>query len=527
MKNERTDENVIPFRTRLRAEPAQPTEEQRAALIQKQREQTSAKTRRQIRAKFEKRSMVQSKQERIRLANNLWKILEDVRPFVSTKAVLHAAGHVKHSTDSTKRLPYFALDPNLPDSVREKRAEKLAKHIEAYAKIATQAAQLSGKDELSLIQQLVDGTYYVPLREDIDDANFDISADVWADVQTALQLATTRISSKYNLPRFFKLVHDLGVGTDRRAGRCDTKKLSLPAWVDTERLPLRPSVHLGEIRVCDDIPCTISPFMYEPGEDEEKEHELFVRLRDTGPLFESFKAVAAPVLRARLELLPLGREYIVTPILRLDSWTYVAFAEDFTGFAAFGGSEWRAQEIVDGFRGSIKEIEGTEWSDLHLAAADAESETSAYVEMLAKFESDVGTAYANSLHFESSDVSSRILRFDDSARILLSKQMFIPPDCEDEETKRGLWCSDLEPNFGDTIAALLERSLFPEAARLDHLLAEKAREGRKGAVARIRETVRLDHLLDEKARILTQELDEMIEKARARRHERLDELRRE
>ena len=56
----------------------------------------------------------------------------------------------------------------------------------------------------------------------------------------------------------------------------------------------------------------------------------------------------------------------------------------------------------------------------------------------------------------------------------------------------------------DTMAALLERSLFYAP-----------------------ETACLDHLLDKKARLFTRELKEGIEKARARRRERLDELRRE
>jgi len=57
---------------------------------------------------------------------------------------------------------------------------------------------------------------------------------------------------------------------------------------------------------------------------------------------------------------------------------------------------------------------------------------------------------------------------------------------------------------GDTMAALLDRSLFDAP-----------------------KTARLDYLLDKKAGILTRELEVSIEKARARRRERLDELRRE
>jgi hypothetical protein len=510
----KTDENVIPFR----GLQAQPSEEQRAALVEKQREQSSTWVRSKIEAKFDKRPMVQSKPERMRLAHNLWQILSDVRQLgVSTKDVLHAAGQ-GHGTDSTKRLCYCALNPNLPHSIQEKRADKLAKHVKAYAKIAIEAAQ--GENPLSLIQRLVDGTFYALLGEEPDDIDTDIKGQVLSDVETAIQTAGARITSKYNLQRFFTLVDHLGIKMNYwGSGRWDAEKISPPALIDNDRLPPCPSVHLGDVLVCDDIRCTLSLFTYEPKEKDE-DRTLYERVLDTGHLNESFEGVATPVLRASLELLPVGRQNAVTPILHLEPWTYIALAEDFTGFAALGGSNWRAHEIVDRFPGPVEKF--AEGGDGHLAAIDLGSEISVEVDIQVEFGSDVGAEYVNSLHSKSSFNGSWILRFDGSVRDLLNKEMFTPY-CVNQQTKhwfpnldfnpegiirrkarsRSSQAGDLIPFPDNMMAALLEHSLFhaPEEAGLDHLL-------------------------DEKARILTQELDEKIERARARRHERLDELRR-
>ena len=229
MKNKTTDENVIRF---WRAQ-TQSEKEQRAARAESQLERASTRVRSIIEAKFDTRPLVQSKQERIRLAHNLWQILTDVRPLVSTKDVLHAVGQ-GHGADLTKRLPYFALDPNLPELVRDKRAEKLAKHIRAYAKIASQAAQSISKDELTLIQQLVDGTWYSPLKEDTDAVQVDINVEGWINVETAIKEAASRISSKYNLPLFFKSVVELGIVVDRfEGGGAVTAPETLPKTMES------------------------------------------------------------------------------------------------------------------------------------------------------------------------------------------------------------------------------------------------------------------------------------------------------
>jgi hypothetical protein len=539
MTDKTTDKNVILFPGRSQDGRGQTKEERKAELSEEQYKKSNAWFRRAVEEQFASMPMVHSKEERIRLAKNLWQILSDLPPSVLTRDILHAAGQ-GGETESTKRLPYFALKPDLSPSEQNKRAEKLTKTIKKYTRIVTEAARKSHRDESDLIRRFVAGTRYWPLTENID-ATDNIDVEAWADVETAIQTAAARISSKYNLPRFFKLVHDLGIGTNWKRVRWDTQNMFPPELVYDSRLPLRPSVYLGEIRVCKGIPCTIYSYVYDPEDDDElsklygryddelklygrydDELKLYGRLRKAGLDYAEAEGVASPVLRASLELLPMGRQNAITPILLLKSWTYLAFAEDFDGYGKFGGPEWRAYEIFDGFSGPIEKV--AEGSEEH--SMEEPGGILTFVNIQAEFKSGVGSSYVNSLHSKSTLFDSWILRLDDSARISLSKQIFVPRG--EYKTKDGLWNLDFDPTGDlrtkgqpklrfpwrhvdgltsfpdDTMAALLERSLFhaPEAARLDDLL-------------------------DENTRILTQELDEKIGQARARRHERLDELRRE
>jgi hypothetical protein len=153
------EDNIIPFRGRSQDARLQSKEERRAASPGEQFEQSKTWIRNIIEAKFKKHPFVRLEEDRLRLAHNLWQILEEVRPLVSTREVLNAAGQVKNPTDSTKRLSNFALDPSV-EIGNPNRVKRLAKKIRAYETMALQAARLSRKDDLDVLQQLVGGTYY-------------------------------------------------------------------------------------------------------------------------------------------------------------------------------------------------------------------------------------------------------------------------------------------------------------------------------------------------------------------------------
>jgi hypothetical protein len=522
------NDNVIPYPGRSQGAQTQSKEERKAGLAEEQFKRSDATARKVVMRKFETRPLMHKESERLTVACNVWQILaglEEGPQRISKRDVLNAAGLVHSATDSTKRLYYFAFDASKPMSPEKKakRVQALTKSINKYVNIVRAVASLSGKDEWELIQKLIDGTLYSPLQKDIDATDIDINVEGWADVETAIQETAARISTKYDLPGFFKLVRDLGIGMDWKGepsqGQSAWKfeETPLPALVATHRLQLRPSVYLGEVRVCDDIPCTIV-LCYEFG-DGEKESLLRRRLRKSGLENATVKGIATPVLRASLELLPLGRQNIVTPVLRLTPWTYIASAENFTGFEALGGSVWQMGNVVGEFDGPIEEInECPNDGEGLFAASDGESFVE--VDTLVEFKVDLGAAYRDSPHSSCALFRSWILRLDDSARLCLSKPMFTPSYNHKTAQARGNLSLKSRPTDdlrffpGDTMAALLDQSLFdaPEAARLPSLS-----DGPEAA--------RLDHLLDKKTGILRRELEESIEKARARRRERLDQLR--
>jgi hypothetical protein len=113
-------------------------------------------------------------------------------------------------------------------------------------------------------------------------------------------------------------------------------------------------VCLGEIRICDDIPCAIHTTLDWGEEVEEtEEKELCERVLQAGFKSASVEGNATPVWLAHLELLPFGRQNIVRPVLRLTSRTHIASAEDFSELTPFGGSEWRVGSQVGELLGPI------------------------------------------------------------------------------------------------------------------------------------------------------------------------------
>lgn len=534
MKDKTMDENVIAFPKR-----AQPKskEEHKAAQSNEQFKQSDASIRGFIEENFRKKPMVESKDDRIRLANNLWKILADVQPKASTKNILHAAGKGS-DFDSTKRLSYYALNPDLSDAIKEKRALKLAKKVQHYTTIVSAAAKLSNTDESNLIKQLVNGTYYSQLP-DSGHADIDVNAEGWHNVESAIKTAANKISTKYNLQHFFKSIRDLGIVDltpiqlrrfSQRTGQ-PTRQWDLqepPILVLTDELPPRPSVYLGEIRVCDDISCTIhlQPMLKnarneEEEEEEQKERELLKRLTEAGFESTSVKGVATPVLLANLELLPLGRHHIVTPVLRLSPRTYIASAEELRELYRFPGSTgtevWPIGTEVGELAGQIEQgrnyVNGHYYNLYYELDCEMVGESGTVVTL--KIETDFGSALAEdstvSIVHSASPSTSWILRFDTWARICLSNPVFTGDDNHYENNERSkimnseIKYADALTFFpGDTMAALLDRSLIYAP-----------------------ETASLTHLLDEDTSALTKELEIRIEEARARHRERLDELRRE
>ena len=324
MKSKTKDENIIRFPGRSQGAQTPSKQERKAALAEEQFKRSDANARKIVTRKFADRTLKLKESERFTVACNLWQILcelEQDSPSVSKRDVLHEAGLVRGSTNSTNRLYYFAFNASklmTPDK-KARRIKALAQKISTYVKIVRAAAKLSRKDEWILIQRLIDGTSYSPLQKDIDAVDTDINDEGWDNVVEAIQAASTKVASKYNLPHFFKLVrgrvdrlaeielaHEIVDGRAKIANcidkfnqrtSCSPKQLDLedtllPALLRADNLPPRPSVYLGEIRLCEDIPCTIHlhPLLLpetwpidNKEQEEEREVEFRARLLESRP----------------------------------------------------------------------------------------------------------------------------------------------------------------------------------------------------------------------------------------------------
>lgn len=136
-----------------------------------------------LREAFAMRKMVQGDRERLTLAQNLWTILDlalGKAPGLSKAKILREAGQGEPE-ESTRRLPYFAVDPTLPVDERTRRTKKLRRHVELYARIAIAAANLSGMNPDEILVQLASGTdYEQPQRAATNDPYDDALADIMA-----------------------------------------------------------------------------------------------------------------------------------------------------------------------------------------------------------------------------------------------------------------------------------------------------------------------------------------------------------
>jgi hypothetical protein len=96
--------------------------------------------------------------QRFIVAQNLWRILDRYKQSgISPATVLQAAGKGR-SSESTKRLPYYAINPHLPDHERERRRERLTQKASKYVDLIDSLARVAQLDRDSLLVDLFDGS---------------------------------------------------------------------------------------------------------------------------------------------------------------------------------------------------------------------------------------------------------------------------------------------------------------------------------------------------------------------------------
>lgn len=163
-----------------------------------------------------KRQMSRQLSLRLRLAENLWDIVETARSqssVVTRSAVLHRAGMGAYG----KRAEYFFCDPSWPKEKKAERAKKLTQHPRGYVRLAQKTAELLGiEDTDAFLFDLFSGTSFAAEIES-ELPPEDPQREAWATLLDLLQQQARKTSNEFDLPRYF--ARQTGWGLRYREGK--------------------------------------------------------------------------------------------------------------------------------------------------------------------------------------------------------------------------------------------------------------------------------------------------------------------
>jgi hypothetical protein len=466
-----------------------------------------------IRNKLSEHKIMNSSSERRRVANNLWRILNELEnrtPPIKRLEVCRRAGKIFHEGDSTKRLYNFAIKPALPEKEQLNRAKGITKKIRRYVELAEVAAELSGKDKDHYIPALVEGTRYSLLPSEGKWDPDEVSTRAWNDIVSMLTLASESISTTYKLQDLLRQITEAGIGVGGRGswrgGNIERYQIGQvmprPALVSQLDLVPCPSIYLGNIVAASHIPCELHFGLIKIDEHEKALEAVYRKLVDAGLESNSMKAHAVAELRVYLVLLPHGESGEVKPVLRLSPYTEFFADEDFYGFSNVKSRSSKVTAPDPVKRGDrVGECWGSLSGDYLIENAYGSLEFAAWHEethwcvdlwMNAEFDSEFADTYAKSVHSKIPEGGSLLVSLDEHAwkyldyelgrnfgswrgiqkkRFCYEVQVFL-------NTAKIMIDADSVPtNFKkDTMLAALDRSLDSalDQGRLDRLLKADA-----------------------------------------------------
>ncbi|UVF22791.1 hypothetical protein HPT29_027625 (plasmid) [Microvirga terrae] len=497
---------------------SQPDEEQRQRA-EKQRHRFEERQLEAIRQRIARKPLMKRRSERRQVANNLWRILESLeagQPSIKRKDVLQAAGQGGEH-DSTKRLPRFAINPDLQPAEQEERAEAATQDIRKYLKIARTAARLAGHlEEDAFLRQLVSGTSFLTGVFDdtaLESSDEDLIQHTWDDLEIALEMASRAMVDRLHLndhlikAQHIRLRRNL-TGAWESSTRGTIDSILAPQAVRDGDLPPCPSVFLGVVSGFDPAPCQVSIELSDAYGD--LADDLKGRLIDAGLSSRTFEANAHPVFWVWLELGPFGPGGRIIPAFRLKARTLLVSAETVDDYQDFGAG---AGCISGQLFGEIDETLPTDGSAAFVsterydtfgaAAFDPETESMVGIHLYVTLNpgSEWLERYAASLHGETPGFdSSLILSIQDPRRTVLQAPISegwlnfhgsgirqnlkvfcystVQAMRETGQSSRPAEIGSITPFDPRSLVAAIERSLFmaPDAARLDRLLETSARE---------------------------------------------------
>lgn len=268
--------------------------------------------------------------ERRHVAENLWRIMEDVRrhrPDATHARILQHAGRGT-GTDSTKYGYYYLVDPNWPATKKADRTGKLTQTLPRYREIAQAAAELAGfEDRDAYLFDLVRGTR---IEAEIESSMppEDPRREGWEALCRCITMHADKIAHDYGLSRYFAL--QAGWQMCFRDGSFE------PGVYRREE----PSVFLGWVEPRWHRRGTLE-FTAIPPDDlygtdtTEGDRVEFAELNQPGALDVQVHVHSVVVLH--LVLAPEGTGGALIPCLRARCITYVASAESLPQLVPAGG----------------------------------------------------------------------------------------------------------------------------------------------------------------------------------------------
>ena len=240
-----------------------------------------------IRTRIRKRPKMKAMSDRLVAAQNLWNILDRVEKDhkVRKARVFQEAGQGA-AEESTKRLPKFAMRPNLPPEEIERRKKILSQTTRHYLTIAEHAAILAGFSKHEYVEELVRGTGY---ERDVGEPDGIIFEPWVKNMAGMLNKIGEWINHRHDLEKYYDLLSgkwrfsfdpNLGRTEERRQYRYEgpfdlrpissyDKKIPEGKLVFSHRLNHIPSIRLARISVTDDAMGSeeFSGCFYFPGRD--------------------------------------------------------------------------------------------------------------------------------------------------------------------------------------------------------------------------------------------------------------------
>ncbi len=266
-----------------------------------------------------KSQMGRDRSLRLRMAENLWNIIEAAQErssLVTRRAVLHAANKGRPE-DSTKRAPLYLCDPKLEMAEKLKRAERLTHDPRKYVELAQATAVLLGVEKNTFFLDLFDGTKFAAELES-DLPLEDPQREAWSTLLDWLQRRTRSISEDFALRRYF--TRQMGWGLQFRDGKFEKgssvaqEPTAFLGWVE----PGPPRYGIFRFSVCD--PRDSNPDEYT--EEEVARFSDFVERRA-----HEVRVKVHTVLVLHLVIAPRENGGAVAPYLRMRCVTYVVADE--------------------------------------------------------------------------------------------------------------------------------------------------------------------------------------------------------